>query len=55
MNEFVDKLSSNRIIPLAEGYKDADLESDFETCNDDKLWPALKKKYVGDAYRWKGG
>lgn len=38
------------IMPLSEqGDDDDDLEGDFETCNDAKLWPALKKKYVGDA------
>jgi len=50
VDECVGKLGAERIMPLAVGDDDDDLEGDFETWKDKKLWPALKKKYVGDAF-----
>jgi len=56
VDECVGKLGAERIMPLSEGDDDDDLEGDFETWKDKKLWPALKKKYVGDAFTGgKGG
>ena len=52
MGKFIDtavgKLGGERIVPLGVGDDDDDLEGDFENWKDTKLWPALKKKYVGD-------
>lgn len=53
MGKFVDcavgKLGGERIIPLAVGDDDDDLEGDFENWKETKFWPAMKKKYVGDS------
>jgi NADPH-ferrihemoprotein reductase len=52
MGKFVDlsvgKLGGERIIPLAVGDDDDDLEGDFENWKETKFWPAMKEKYVGD-------
>jgi len=44
----VEKLGGRRIVPLAVGDDDDDLEGDFETWKDTKFWPAMKKKYIGN-------
>lgn len=49
VDECVGKLGAERIIPLGVGNDDDDLEGDFETWKETKLWPALKKKYIGSA------
>ncbi len=42
----LERLGGNRIVPLGLGDDDDDLEGDFETWKDTKLWPGLKKKYI---------
>jgi NADPH-ferrihemoprotein reductase len=53
MGKFFDhafeRLGAERILALGAGDDDGDLETDFETWRDTKLWPTLKKLYVGDA------
>lgn len=42
----LEKLGGNRILPLATtDAADRDMFSDFETWEDESLWPALQKKY----------
>jgi len=54
IDESVGKLGAVRIIPLGVGDDDDDLEADFENWKDTKLWPALKKKYIGESKVKKG-
>ena len=53
MGKFIDtsiqKLGGKRIVPIGLGDDDDDLEGDFENWKDKRLWPGLKKRYVGDA------
>ena len=45
----VGKLGGRRIVPLAVGDDDDDLEGDFENWKDKSFWPAMKKKYIGES------
>jgi NADPH-ferrihemoprotein reductase len=45
VDSFVEKLGGFRIIKIGLGDDDNDLESDFDNWKDNKLWPALKKRY----------
>ena len=53
MGKFFDRvlvrLGAQRVLPLGMGDDDDDLEGDFEAWKDNKLWPALEKKYLGGA------
>lgn len=45
----MDMLGGKRIIPLGIGDDDDDLEGDFETWKEKRLWPTLCRKYLGDS------
>lgn len=46
VDEGLEKGGANRLLKLGLGDDDNDLEGDFETWKDSKLWPALKKQYI---------
>lgn len=46
IDKHLDRLGGCRIVELGLGDDDDDLEGDFETWKDTKLWPGLKKKYI---------
>ena len=41
------RLGAQRILPLGIGDDDNDLEGDFESWKDNKLWPTFEKKFLG--------
>jgi NADPH-ferrihemoprotein reductase len=53
MGKFFDlafsSAGANRLLEIGLGDDDDDLDGDFEAWKDNKLWPVLKKKFLGDA------
>eukprot|EP00587_Corethron_hystrix_P003147 CAMPEP_0113305172 /NCGR_PEP_ID=MMETSP0010_2-20120614/4892_1 /TAXON_ID=216773 ORGANISM="Corethron hystrix, Strain 308" /NCGR_SAMPLE_ID=MMETSP0010_2 /ASSEMBLY_ACC=CAM_ASM_000155 /LENGTH=669 /DNA_ID=CAMNT_0000159511 /DNA_START=118 /DNA_END=2128 /DNA_ORIENTATION=- /assembly_acc=CAM_ASM_000155 len=43
----LERLGANRIIDLCLGNDDDDLEGDFDTWREEKLWPAVVERYIG--------
>lgn len=48
-DEALAKIGASRLAELGVGDDDNDLEADFENWKDNVLWPALEKRYIGDA------
>ena len=44
----IERVGGNRILPLGLGDDDDDLEGDFESWKDKKLWPLMKQKFLPD-------
>jgi len=44
----LERLGAKRVVPLALGDDDDDIENDFENWKDQKLWPTLRSMYLKD-------
>jgi NADPH-ferrihemoprotein reductase len=48
LDHALERVGGNRILGLGMGDDDGDLEGDFETWKDKKLWPTMERLYVFD-------